>query len=152
MAVPTAATRKGPFRRLIERSGHGNSLLAEAVIGLLKGWLAVRFLPFRHAVTSASRVLAPHGPQVKIDELVWAVRAASAHVPWRTVCFQQGLALQRMLRRRGVDARLHYGVGYAQGDELQAHVWISVDSHIVLGAEQAPAFKCVAIYPADPIG
>ena len=152
MTARTAATRKGPLRRLIERSRHGNLLLAEAVLGLLKAWLAVRFLPFRWAVTSASRSLPPHRTQLDMDELVWAVTAASAHLPWRTVCFQQGLTLQRMLRRRGIDARLHYGVGYAPTGDLQAHVWISVDGEIVLGGEQAPAFKCVAIYPADPIG
>ena len=145
------ATRKGPVRRLIERSGRDNLLLVEAVLQLLRAWAAIRFLPFRWAVTSGS---APLGRKsgATVDRVAWAVSAASAHVPWRTVCFQQGLALQRMLRLRGFDARLHYGIGHSDVRELQAHVWVSVDDRIVIGGEQAPGFKCVAKYPAAAIG
>ena len=145
------ATRKGAVRRLIERSGGDNLLLIEAVLQLLRAWAAIRFLPFRWAVTSGSAQLAGMSGAT-VGRLAWAVTAASAHVPWRTVCFQQGLALQRMLRRRGFDARLHYGIGHSDVGELQAHVWVSVDDRIVIGGEQAPGFKCVATYPAAAIG
>lgn len=142
------ATRKGKVRRLLERTGRENLLLAKAAVQLLRAWAAVRFLPFRMAVTSGS---APIGkrPSADPDHLAWAVSAAGAHVPWRAVCFEQGLALQRMLRRRGVDARLHYGIGHSDVGELEAHVWVSAEDRIVIGGEQAPAFKCVATYPAD---
>lgn len=145
------ATRKGPVRRLIGRSGRDNLLLIEAVLQLLRAWAAIRFLPFRRAVTSGSAPLAGMSGAT-VDQVAWAVTAASAHVPWRTVCFQQGLALQRMLRRRGFDARLHYGIGHTDAGDLQAHVWVSVDDRFVIGGEQAPGFKCVAIYPAAAIG
>jgi hypothetical protein len=50
-----------------------------------------------------------------------------------------------MLRRRGFDARLHYGIANAGG--LKAHVWVSVDGKIVIGGGPAPDYKCVAVYP-----
>jgi hypothetical protein len=148
MAVRLIATLKGPVRRLLERTGRENLLLAEAVVQLLRAWSAVRFLPFRWAVTSGS---APIGkkPSADADQLAWAVSAAGAHVPWRAVCFEQGLALQRMLRRRGLDARLHYGIGHSDTGELEALVWVSAKVRIVIGGEQAPDFKCVATYPGD---
>ncbi|WP_420030932.1 lasso peptide biosynthesis B2 protein [Sphingomonas flavescens] len=145
------AARKGAVRRLIERSGRDNLLLAEAVVHLLRAWSAVRFLPFRWAVTSGSARVGKK-PSADADRLAWAVSAAGAHVPWRAVCLEQGLALQRMLRRRGVDARLQYGIGHSNAGELQAHVWVSVGDRIVIGGEQAPDFKCVATYPEKQIG
>jgi hypothetical protein len=129
----------------MERDARSNRLLAEAVAELLRSWLAIRFLPFRWAVTSGSTVLGQPRTQSSVDQCVWAVTSASAHTPWRSVCFQQGLALQRMLRRRGVDARLHYGIGNA--GELKAHVWVTVDDKIIIGGGPAPDYKCVAIYP-----
>lgn len=151
MAARMAADRKGPIRRLLERDVHGNRLLAEAVTQLFRAWFAVRFLPFRSAVTSGSTPLGEK-TAAAVHQLVWAVIAASAHVPWRSVCFQQGLALQRMLRRRGIDARLHYGIGHSDVGEMRAHVWVSVGGRIVIGGEQAQQFKCVAIYPEAQSG
>ena len=145
MAVRLAAERKGPIRRLIERDARDNLLLAEAVIELLQAWAVVRFLPFRRAVAFGSTPLAEATSGVSGAQPAWAVSAASAHTPWRSVCFEQGLALQRMLRRRGVDARLHYGIGNA--GELKAHVWVTVDGKIVIGGGPAPEYNCVAIYP-----
>ena len=133
--------------RLIRRPLRDNALLAEAVVALVASSAAVRLLPFPTAVRSASIGLRHQREPVDAERLSRAIAIASNRVPWRAVCFQQGLALQWMLRRRGVDARLHYGVGYAPSSDLQAHVWVSVDDEIVIGHEEAPGFKSVATYP-----
>jgi hypothetical protein len=53
-----------------------------------------------------------------------------------------------MLRRRGVDARLHYGARQGVGNKLlEAHVWVSVAGEIVIGAEEASRFALLATYP-----
>jgi hypothetical protein len=64
------------------------------------------------------------------------------------LCIEQGLAAQRMLRRGGRDALLHYGARQnpASG-RLEAHVWVSVDERTVIGGEEAPGFAAVAAYP-----
>ena len=142
-----------PFAtRLIRRPLRDNALLAEAVVALMAGWAAVRFLPFRTAVRIASVGLRRRAQPPDVERLSRAVAVAAKRVPWRAVCFQQGLALQWMLRRRGVDARLHYGVGYAPSSDLQAHVWVSVGDKIVLGRDEAPAHKSVATYPPGAAG
>jgi len=72
------------------------------------------------------------------------VAAVARRVPFRALCFEQGLTVQRMLRERGVPARLHYGI--AAGDELKAHVWISVDDLMVHGGEVADQYAEVAAW------
>lgn len=86
------------------------TLVVEAILALAVAAGAVAFAPYRRAVSFGSRPLAPKrlsGPT--IEELVWSVDAASARVPWRAKCFERGLALQWMLRRRGHDAMLWLG-------------------------------------------
>jgi hypothetical protein len=66
------------------------------------------------------------------------------------VCFQKGLALQTLLRGRGIDAKLNYGVGFDPERSIRAHVWVSADGDIVIGGEEAPNFRLLASLPPDP--
>lgn len=66
-------------------------------------------------------------------------------MPFRALCFEQGLTLQRMLRSRGRDACLHYGI--SPGEPLEAHVWVSLDGVIVCGGEEAKRFAEVGRWP-----
>ena len=64
------------------------------------------------------------------------------------MCIEQGIAGQRMMRRAGINARLHYGAHPGDGDaKLSAHVWVSVDGDVVLGGEEAVDFAEVAVFP-----
>lgn len=80
-----------------------------------------------------------------VAELVWAVRAVAGRAPFRAVCLQQGVALQRMLRRRGHDARLHYGL--RTGGRLEAHAWVTLRGEVLIGGEEAVRFREVAAWP-----
>ena len=128
---------------------HRQAMLAEALAAIAAASIAVRFLSFERAVRLGSSRLAPSRPDSGeiCREARWSVLAVASRVPWRAVCFQQGLALQWMLRPRGIDARLHYGIGYDSNGDLAAHVWVEAESAIILGAEDAPAFKPVATFP-----
>lgn len=124
-------------------------VLAEALAAIASASIAIRFLRFERAVRLGSRGLgrARPDPGEICRETRWGVIAAASRVPWRAVCFQQGLALQWMLRRRGVDAVLHYGIGHDANADLAAHVWVEADRAIILGAEDAPGFTSVATFP-----
>lgn len=122
-------------------------LLAEAFVTLALASAAIRLLPFRRVAAAGSRAVAEHAvPEGEIDRVRRAVQAWARRVPWRAVCFQQGLAVHLMLRRRGVDSRLHYGV--AGAPELAAHVWVSARGRTLIGGEEAPRFTCLATFPA----
>ena len=82
-----------------------------------------------------------------VQRVAQAVNAWARRFPWKTVCFQKGLALHWMLRRRGVDSRLHYGVDHHAVKGLRAHVWVSVGGETVMGGEVADEFTCLATFP-----
>lgn len=136
----------GPLRRLKALTRTERLLLAEAVAALARAAFVVRFRPFRRAVGFAAHALGTD-PALEPDLLRWAVEVAARRVPFRAKCFEQGLALQAMLRRRGAPAKLHYGVGYDAHDRLAAHVWVSLDGRILIGGEEAWRFRELAAYP-----
>ena len=149
-----APRRGGRLARLIAVPRQRRALLAEAVFELALAAVTIRLLPFSRTLAFAARPLRKDrlAAPALLAEIV--TRAARL-VPFRAVCFQQGFALQRMARRRGIDARLHYGVGtdppYKRelGDKgLHAHVWITVGGVGVLGHEQAVHFRELLCSPA----
>ena len=125
-------------------------LLAEALAALALASLAIAILPFRRVAAFASP--RGRGPTRTDAETVRRARSAligwSRRVPWRAVCFQKGLALHWMLRRRGIGSVLLYGVRN-DADKLSAHVWIDVDGETVIGGEEAPTFACLARFPPE---
>jgi hypothetical protein len=146
--------RASPFRRIARLSGENWRLLAEALPTLVVASVAVKFLPFKQVAASAARFR--QGPPGPVDEAFlrkvrWAIDEWADRVPWRAVCFQRGLALHRMLRRRGIPSILHYGVAQSPEDGVSAHVWVSVGEQTVIGGEEAPRFKCLATFPAPEV-
>ena len=111
-------------------------------------WIVIRTLPFRKVM---ALVREPHPSRPVRDEdqvavSLWAVRAVSRRLPWRSVCFDRAIALHLMLRRRSIPSTLHYGVRMGNED-LAAHVWLSTDGRAILGAREAEGFTCLATYP-----
>jgi hypothetical protein len=142
----TAAPR--PRRRPLGAANR--RLLAEALPALVLASIAVKLAPFRRLAAWASR--GGRGAGGGADEAFlrkarWSIEAWAKRVPWRTVCFQKGLALHVLLRSRGIASILHYGVRQEAGAGLKAHVWVTVDGRPVIGGEDAPAFACLATFP-----
>jgi len=126
-------------------------ILAEALAALALASLAIALLPFRRVAAAAS---SPGRKAARADpETVRRARSAvtgwARRVPWRAVCFQKGLAVHWMLRRRGIPSVLLYGAR-RDGEGLAAHVWVDVDGETVIGGEEAPNFTCLARFPPDP--
>jgi len=125
-------------------------LLPEALLTLAWTSLLVRCLPFRTVLRFADRSRLSAGPASTAiaADAVWAVEVCARRVPWRAVCFQQGLAVHLMLRRRGIASVLHYGVRQGAAEGLKAHVWVTLDDAAVIGGEQAPRFACLMSVPS----
>jgi len=120
-------------------------LRASALLGLAS--VAVALLPFRVAIRFGSVPLGGGGG-ASADECVWAVEAASRRLPWRTLCIEKGLVVQRLLRSHGVNAILHYGARHhPRSGKLEAHVWVTVDGRAVIGGAAAQDFALIATYP-----
>jgi hypothetical protein len=125
-------------------------LLIEGLAAVAGASAAIRLGPFKRAIQLGSLQLSgpsPAGAGQIITDVRWAVETAARNVPWRAMCIQQGLALQWMLRRRGIDARLHYGIARDEAGELEAHVWVAAGDAVVIGGAEAPRFRRVATFP-----
>lgn len=148
MPIVTALRRA---RQLRPREG---VRLAEAFAALSFASAAVSALPFRRVtrLASRSRRLRTEDPAKETQTAAAVRRAVEAwarRVPWKAVCFQIGLAVHLMLRRRGIPSILHYGVGRKEEDDLAAHVWVTLRGEIVVGEYEAANFACVATFPPD---
>ena len=121
-------------------------LLASAGRTLARVRAMLWLLPFERAIRDGSVPLGSRAADPSVGEIVWAVRVVGRRLPFRTMCIEQGLAAQRMLRRAGIDAVLHYGARQAEA-ALEAHVWVSVDGTAVIGGDEAGDFAMIASYP-----
>lgn len=123
------------------------STIAEAGLALAALSVATRLLPFNRYIGLGARPLKRIDQGVNLNA-ARIVNALANRVPFRAVCLQRGIALQWMLRRRGVDAILHYGIRLPGGrKDVGAHVWVSVDGQVLLGAPQHELHTEVARYP-----
>jgi hypothetical protein len=126
-------------------------LLVECGFALLAASVAIRVVPFRflvRTIASGRERLVDERAQQEIDRVRWAVEGAARRLPWRIVCFQKGLAVQRLLARRGIPSNLHYGVAHEEHGELKAHVWVTHRDRYVIGGEEAGRFARLATYPS----
>ena len=149
-AMLLAMIRKSPasaMMRLRRLSPERRRILPRTVMVLTAASAAVAFLPFRKALQLGCVALVTRA-RLSVGDCVWAVEAAARRLPWRTKCIEQGLAVQRLLRQSGVDARLHYGARHhPQSGKLEAHVWVTVGSETIIGGEEAAGFAEIAAYP-----
>ena len=126
------------------------ALLIESAAALFAASLAVKALPFKWAIRLSSRpIVFPH-PNLSaevVSNVRWAIDAAARRLPWNAVCIQRGLAAQWMLRRRGIDARLHYGLAKDGVSALRAHVWVDAAGETIIGDEEAVDYVRVATFP-----
>lgn len=132
------------YMRFYRLSRDRKAALVSAALALTAASAAVALLPFRMAIAFGS---IPLGRRTALtaEECVSAVEAAARRLPWKTVCIQKGLAVQRLLRRAGIDAVLHYGArNPPESAKLEAHVWVSVDGVAIIGGEEAAGFAEIA--------
>jgi hypothetical protein len=123
-------------------------LLAEALAMLALASLTIALLSFKRVARLSSR--GRQGRAASPDEARAVARAVAAwgrRVPWRAVCFQQGLAAQLMLRRRGLAAHLYYGAMRDDAGKLVAHVWVRSGSVDVIGCEGLERYGLLAVFP-----
>jgi hypothetical protein len=124
-------------------------LLAEALAAILASSLAVRLVPFKTLAAKLTRDSSDR-PAADPETAYWIRRAVLAwarRVPWRALCFEQGLAAHLLLLRRGLASTLYYGAATIDG-ELKAHVWVTSIEEPVVGCENRDDYGLLARFPA----
>lgn len=137
------------FRAL---TGDDKLLFFEVTVALMLAAAAIRWLPFRKVVGSSSVRPVEEKANAsfctaEISRVTSAVNALARRLPWKIVCFQKGLALHRLLQRRGIRSLLHYGVAQDGKAGLKAHVWVTYQDEPVIGGAEAVGYTCLATFP-----
>ena len=127
-------------------------LLGEALLALLVARGAMALLPFRRI---ASWLGAPsvEGPATATaaeigaaQEVGWAVGAVARRVPWDGRCLAQALAATGMLRRRGLEGTVSFGVRQGESAGFDAHAWLRLGSCIVTGGPGHEHFQAFTTF------
>ncbi len=144
------------WRRFARLPPNRRVLLAEAGAWLLAARAALVLFPFRSVAARLGMPRSPQDPnslrssplspaqQHKVQEIAWAVARAARHVPFRAVCLPQAIAAKAMLRRRGIDSVLHFGVAKRGDQSLDAHAWLDAAGIGVTGFPVGAEFTEVA--------
>ena len=167
---PGPAARAGTGRRFgtstravrafVRASFAAKAMALEAALLLLLARLLVRYVPMRYwrrrLVTSegpgSTGARLPGAPERRLPRRVArVVRVVARHVPFPAVCLPQAMALQWMLRRRGVESCLSFGARrHANGTALDFHAWLTVGGECVIGGGELTTYT--ALPPFDGVG
>ena len=105
-------------------------LFLRAWFGLFAWWIRLRMgsLPDSLAADrpGESRRAPPDACQRSIRECQLAVNRAENYHFLRGNCLLRSLTLQTLLRARGVDSQLRFGVRTDSAKSLEAHAWLEV--------------------------
>jgi len=164
MAIRRVKRMRSLMRRAAEIGPGGMGLLFKTFWLMLAARIALAWVPVKRIIAWKQRPLAkraeaggavapdrvPHpAPDQTVRDQVrhvrHAVKVTARYSPLSFVCFPQCLAASALLRRRGIESRLHYGVARAD-DKLITHTWLEAAGEIVVGGEAADGFSTLAIY------
>jgi hypothetical protein len=126
-------------------------LLIEAVVWLVSARLVVALVPFPriahhlgqlHPPSKAAMSAQPVQPIGKdceiAAEIAWAIDRATRFSPFPILCLPRALAAWKMLHRRGVPSRIHFGASHRQeAHNLLTHAWIDACGVKVSGFPEA---------------
>jgi len=127
-------------------------LLWEALFSLAIARIAMACVPFRHIAlwlgtpgTNSPETATPETNRTA-EAVGWAVRALGPRVPWDGRCLAQALAAARMLRRRGIEGTVSFGVCEGESTGFDAHAWLRVGSDIVTGGPGHERYKAITTF------
>ena len=139
------------LRRTREVTTTSLGLLVYTFALLLAAKIALKGIPVSKIIAWKQRPIAPRATLSQAQALElnntvrWAVLVVARHSPIEFVCFPTCLAASALLRRQGIESRLHYGVA-RQGLKLVTHTWLEASGETVIGGEVATDYSTLAVY------
>lgn len=113
-------------------------LLARTFCLLVAAKIVLRWIPVQRIVQWKQRPLQVAPSTVPLAEseeryrIAWAVQVVARWSPIEFVCFPQCLAAIALLRKKGIESRLFYGVTRVE-DKLVTHTWLESAGEILIG-------------------
>lgn len=140
------------LQRAARIPGARRRLLGEALIALLIARGAMAFLPFWRIAAwlgtpGAESSLTAADEEIRMaQEVSWAVGVIARRVPWDGRCLAQALAATGMLRRRGLEGTVSFGVCQGESAGFDAHAWLRFGSCVVTGGPGHQRFKVITTF------
>lgn len=134
--------RLPPARRRLALEAAFWLLVARSAILLLRfSWIVHRLGPLHAHEASGSFSLAEQGVA---REVAWAIERTVAIFPFRLVCLPRALAAWKMLDRRSLPWRIHFGAFRSrERNGLCTHAWVDACGVEVTGYPEA--YRCTEI-------
>ena len=134
------------------------ALVIEASASMLAARL-ILLLPFRRVAKRLGEFVPPADPRVAqraaattpgqaatARAVGWAGRSAAPFMPFRSVCLQQAMAAQGMLRRRGIACVMHFGASPNDRRAIDGHAWLDAAGVKVTGYPIPPDMGRIACF------
>jgi hypothetical protein len=117
----------------------------EAALCLALARIGILLLPFPRIARHLGTLHAPSAGaadslagKAMAEDISWAIDRAARLSPVPLVCLPRALAGWKMLQRRGISARLHFGASRKPGGKtLLTHAWLDACGVEVSGYPQA---------------
>lgn len=127
-------------------------LLWEAVAGLAVARIVMACVPFRRIAawlgtpgTESPRTATAE--QIRTaQEIGWAVGVLARRVPWDGRCLAQAMAATGMLRRRGLEGTVSFGVTEGESVKFDAHAWLRIGPYFVTGGPGHERFRTLTTF------
>jgi hypothetical protein len=123
----------------------------ETALALSLSWLLVFALPFRWTAAmiggarqSASLASTPDGAALRRAFAVTRrLNPAGRDIPFTPTCLVRAVAGWLLLKRRGINPTIRFGVA-VEGGKLAAHAWLILGDETLIGGNEAPGFHPLA--------
>lgn len=79
--------------------------------------------------------------RLEVNKIRWYVNKLSSFVPFKSVCYDKSLALKKILNKKGIDCKLHYGASIK--GELKGHTWLTIKGDPILGGGVLEEYQLV---------
>ncbi len=140
------------FNTFLRLSLYQRFLLVEAAMLTGLARLSVLTLPFRWIARVFGRQAELAGQEVAaanqelLKSVRWAFSATSSRVPWNANCLAQAIAATIMLRRRGHEGTVYFGVLKNEAGRCEAQAWLRSGGVIITGAGGLNKFSVVSTF------
>ena len=124
-------------------------LIPEAYFFLFISRLIVSYQPSRKWMPKATSEIPEQIETGKLEKAVLIARVVDGletRTPWKSTCLVKALATRKMLQRRFLKHRLHFGVIPKINTGFEAHAWLSVGTKNILGGENLDGFHEISAF------
>ena len=124
-------------------------LIPEALLALLIYRVKVSYQPSSKWMPKATKEVTE---KIEVEKMGRALLVAKVidglenRTPWKNTCLVKALATRRMLRKRKLNHKIHFGVAKKLNSKLKAHAWLSIGTNNILGGENLEGFHEISAF------